>query len=98
MKGLIPCLEDLYSKSDDFIYKIQGKLPKIYSAALRNKEEDHFRIFQRVLQGRGIGENWDIARVLNKPPQYLTFFFEYQDYFNNNTCIEEESQEEKFLW
>lgn len=87
MEPLIPCLEELYEKEPiDFERKVSGKLPTILSATLKNEPKGYNCLFQKILNIHvGHVKHKNIVRMLNKPPKYLTFFFEYKNYFDNVT-------------
>ena len=63
------------------------------------KNKNHYKIFKRIIKFEDAEiHHRNIATVLNKPPKYLTFFFEYKNYFNNVTWYGENSTEEdRFL-
>jgi len=99
MGTLIPCMEKIYAEGiESFHNKVDGKLAKLYSASLRNNEENHYSMFLKILRNSKDSDNHrDEARILNKIPKYFTFFFEYKNYFDNTDWGAEGSiPEEKF--
>jgi hypothetical protein len=87
MEPLIPCLEELYAKEPyEFDRKVSGKLPTILSAILKNEPKGYSILFKKILNIHvGHVKHKNVVRMLNKPPKYLTFFFEYKNYFDNAT-------------
>ena len=98
MFNIIPSLENIFNDEDvNFKKKIEGKILKLFGASLKNDKKDYASLYRKILYIPNVEiKHKNIARILNKPPKYLTFFFEYRGYFDNVTGMNQSTFDETF--
>lgn len=95
--AIIPLIEERFDKDDQNIEFFEGLLAKFMSIDLKNEPKLTVKYFSNILDHkRCISKSVKEIMLLRDPPKYLTFCFEYKQYFDNFTCYDENSDDLKF--